>query len=104
MKKILILIPFILNAFPAFFVDKNGAYRLDGFYFMEKITKTKAVKNKISSDFYETHYVKYYEYKYKMYTKVYYSIYLICKKKINFMKITDKTDIIKEYQCKEIYN
>jgi len=99
MKKLLFLPVFALATQLQYFYSDNIYLKILEIRKIKVENETIYKKVKVSDDFYEGKIIN---------KKVYYyrisgrsnSVYIKCYKKINFKKLNENTDILKEYNCK----
>jgi len=81
-----------------FYTDKVY-YKIEFIEFLTKIKKTKKITKSEGDGFYRNYYIPYYIYSYQVFGK-YYKTNIDCLKKIDFSKLKENTNILKQFKCK----
>jgi len=82
-----------------FYTDKVY-YKIEFIEFLTKIKKTKKITKSEGNGFYKNYYIPYYIYSYRIYGNKYSRIDIDCLKKIDFSKLKENTNILKQFDCK----
>jgi len=82
-----------------FYTDKVY-FKIINIQLISKIKNVKKITKSEGNGFYQNYYIPYYTYEYLIRGKYLNSV-IICRKKINFSKLTDKINLMKFFKCKE---